>query len=222
VSPDTERVLGQITRGEIDGSADAARRIAARQEEQYGAAFAESLRLAPPADLGASDEEIHDLTVTINHDHPRPGRIRQDIADLLHAGVPQIRIARQLGIAPATVQRTREALGMPAPRPGRRITYASLEEAFHTHAAEQAHGGHVLWTGYADPNGTPRVCFRQERIPAPRVAFQLHHGRQPVGKVLPTCGVKGCIAGAHLADGPMREADKKADALYAAIFGGVA
>jgi hypothetical protein len=41
VSPsfDTERVLGQIERGELRCGPDAAREIAARAEEQYGAAF---------------------------------------------------------------------------------------------------------------------------------------------------------------------------------------
>jgi len=45
---DTQRVLGQIERGEVRADADAARQIAARSEEQYGAAFhgtpAEALR----------------------------------------------------------------------------------------------------------------------------------------------------------------------------------
>lgn len=36
---DTERVLGQIERGEVRAGAEAARQIATRDEEQYGAAF---------------------------------------------------------------------------------------------------------------------------------------------------------------------------------------
>lgn len=46
--PDHERVLGQIVRGEVRAGADAAREIAARQQEAYGSAFlgspAEALR----------------------------------------------------------------------------------------------------------------------------------------------------------------------------------
>lgn len=38
-STDADRILGQIERGEIDASADAARQIAADQERQYGDAF---------------------------------------------------------------------------------------------------------------------------------------------------------------------------------------
>lgn len=36
---DSERVQGQIDRGEVDASADAARQIAAKHEEQYGNVF---------------------------------------------------------------------------------------------------------------------------------------------------------------------------------------
>lgn len=144
--------------------------------------------------------------------------VRRDIEAMLREGTPQIHIASQLGVAPATVQRIREALGLPAPRPGRRTTYASLEEAFRQ-GAEPVEGGHVLWTGYRDKDGTPRICYRQQPQAAPRVAFLLHHGREPVGKALPTCGVKGCIAGEHLADRPMREANQRADRAFSAIFG---
>jgi hypothetical protein len=148
-------------------------------------------------------------------------KVRADIAELLRAGVPQIQIARQLHVAPLTVQKTRDALGLPAPRRGRRNTYVSLEDAFRQFA-EPIDGGHVRWIGYRDKDGTPRVCYRQVPQAAPRVAFVLHNGREPVGKALPTCGMKGCIAGEHLADRPMREANQRADVLYDAIFGGAA
>ncbi|MFI1165569.1 hypothetical protein ACH4UM_18630 [Streptomyces sp. NPDC020801] len=39
MSPDTERVLGQIDRGEMWCGPDAARAIAARHEKAYGAVF---------------------------------------------------------------------------------------------------------------------------------------------------------------------------------------
>jgi hypothetical protein len=145
-------------------------------------------------------------------------KVRADIAELLRQGVPQIQIARQLRVAPLTVQKTREALGLPTPRRGRRDTYASLEDAFRQFA-EPIDGGHVRWVGYRDKDGTPRVCYRQVPQAVPRVAFMLHNNREPVGKALPTCGMKGCIAGGHLADRPMREAHRRADVLYGAIFG---
>lgn len=143
--------------------------------------------------------------------------IREDIAAMLRQGVPQIHIARQLHVDTRTVRQTREALGLPAPRRGRPDTYASLEDAFRRFA-EPYDGGHVRWIGYRDKDGTPRVCYRQVPQAAPRVAFVLHHGREPVGKAMPACGVDGCIAGAHLADRPMREANRRADRAFNAIF----
>lgn len=39
LTPDAERVLGQIARGEVLAGPEAARQIAARHEAAYGAAF---------------------------------------------------------------------------------------------------------------------------------------------------------------------------------------
>ncbi|RSN13779.1 hypothetical protein DMH25_08300 [Streptomyces sp. WAC 01325] len=139
--------------------------------------------------------------------------MRQSIAVLLRQNIPQMQIAKQLGIAPATVQRTRQALGLPAPRAGRRDRYSSLEEAFHANT-EPGDDGHLRWTC-----STPSVCFRQQRVPAARVSFELYRGRPPVGPVTSACGVSGCVAGEHLTDQPMRAANKRADKVFGAIFG---
>lgn len=100
-----------------------------------------------------------------------------------------------------------------------RSRYPSLAAVFEGNS-EQVDGGHVLWVGYRDAHSnTPIVFYGGTKTPAPKVAFQLHYGRDPVGKPLPTCGMTGCIAGPHLADRPMREANARADAAYEAIFG---
>lgn len=144
---------------------------------------------------------------------------RRQIEAMLREGVPQMHIANQLGVAPATVQRTREELELPAPRSGPRERYSSLAEAFYANTTP-LDGDHLRWTGYTDAGrGTPYVCFRQQRATAARVSFELHHGRPPVGQVLPGCGVGGCLAGGHLADRPMREANRRADQAFKAIFG---
>lgn len=143
--------------------------------------------------------------------------IRTDIAELLHAGVPQTHICRQLRVGPITVQRHREALGLPAPRAGRRPL--TLEEAVRN-GTSRVEGGHLLWVGHRDKDNTPRCYFSKTSLPAPRASFRLHHGRDPIGKALPTCGVDGCVAGGHLADRPMRETNQRADKAFAAIFGG--
>ena len=144
-------------------------------------------------------------------------KIRADIAELLHAGVPQMHICRQLRVGAITVQRTREALGRAAPRAGRRPL--TLEEAFRK-GTRPVDGGHLLWVGHRDKDNTPRCCFSKTSLPAPRASFLLHHGREPIGKALPTCGLDYCVAGEHLADRPMREANQRADKAFAVIFGG--
>jgi hypothetical protein len=142
-------------------------------------------------------------------------KIRADIAELLHAGVPQIQISRQLRCAPLTVQRTREALGLPAPKSGR-PSFVSFEDAFRAHT-EPTDDGHVRWTGPVHGDDTPTVYAQRGQRSAYRVAFTLHHGREPIGRVTPGCRLQGCVRGDHLEDQPMRERTRQT---YAAIFGG--
>lgn len=144
--------------------------------------------------------------------------VRADIAELLRQGVPHIQIARRLHIDPATVRRTREALGLPAPVRGHVPAHATVEDAFHAHT-QPRDDGHVVWTGYRE-SGLPMLFHGAQRIPAPRVAFRLHHGREAVGRITRTCGVGGCVAGPCLADRPMREANRRADLAFAVIFPG--
>ncbi|MFC9681325.1 helix-turn-helix domain-containing protein [Streptomyces sp. NPDC056948] len=144
--------------------------------------------------------------------------VQRDIETMLRQNVPQMHIAKQLGVAPVRVQRTREALDLPAPRPGRPDRYSSLEDAFRQNTTPVG-DGHLRWTGYTDTDrGIAYVCFRKQRLTAARVSFELHHGRPPVGRVLPGCEVDGCLAGGHLADRPMREANGRADKAFDAIF----
>ena len=140
-------------------------------------------------------------------------RIRADIAELLRAGTPQAHICRQLRCAPVTVQRTREALGLPAPKTCRPLP-ATLDEAFRQHA-QPTEDGHVTWTGSVVEGG-PRVKFEGKAYYARRLAFRFHHGREPVGKITVACGRAVCVAGRCMEDRPMRE---KAAELYAAVFG---
>jgi hypothetical protein len=144
--------------------------------------------------------------------------IRQAIAAKLRAGVPQIRIARELDVDAATVRRIGDAEGLPRPSRGTPPTHASIEDAFRA-GIEPGPDGHVLWTGYTDA-GLPMVFHVQQRVPAPKVAFRLHTGRDPIGRITRTCDMQRCVAGGHLADQPMRQANKRADTAYAAIFGG--
>ena len=147
-------------------------------------------------------------------------KVRADVAELLRAGqLSQAEIARRLHVAPITVQRTREALGLPAPVPGRKPPRHSTKEAAFWAHTEPVEGGHLKWTGRIE-NDVPllRYCGTQES--AYRIAFRLHHGREPVGKVRSLCEEPHCVAGSCVADRPMREATRRADAAYEQIFGG--
>jgi hypothetical protein len=128
--------------------------------------------------------------------------IREDIASMLRAGHPHLYIVRTLHVAPLTVQRTREALGLPKPKPGPRAA-ASYEEVFHRHT-EPTEDGHVRWTGPSS-GGTPAAWIGNAARSAYRIAFEIRHGRPPIGRVKATCGMPGCVAGDHVEDRPMRE-----------------
>lgn len=141
-------------------------------------------------------------------------KIRNDIAELLRAGVPQSKICRQLRCGPITVQRTREALGMPAPKAGP-VGAPSLAEAFRENTVP-TDDGHLMWRGF-DTRTTPRLTYQGTAYSGLRLAFVLHHRREPVGRVTSTCRKVGCVR--HVADEPMRAANKRADRAFGLIFG---
>lgn len=145
-------------------------------------------------------------------------KIRADIAELLHADVPHLHIARQLGVSRETVRATHRALRLPARVRGGGPTHPSLEDAYRAHT-EPGPDGHMRWTGYTD-GSLPIVFHSNQHTPAPRVAFRLHHGRDPEGRLIRTCDMPGCVAGAHYADQRIREANRRADKAFTAIFGG--
>jgi hypothetical protein len=103
-----------------------------------------------------------------------------------------------------------------APRPHRQRPQ-SLEEAFRIHA-ELLDDGHVRWLG-GTSHSTPRVWFGGTTYSAYRIAFRIHHGRDPEGQARPSCDVPLCVAGSHIEDRPMRQ---RTDSLYTAIFGALA
>lgn len=137
--------------------------------------------------------------------------IRQDIAELLHAGIPESHIARQLHVRTLTVRETRKTLGLPAPKRGHRPYEATVEDAYRARAVP-VDGGHMRWTGSFGGGRVPVVSRAGTRVSAYKVAFRLCYGREPVGQVRPGCGVQGCVTGGHLEDQAMRDQ-------YNAIFG---
>ena len=145
-------------------------------------------------------------------------KIREDIAVLLRADVPHLHIARQLRVSRETVRATHRALGLPARVRGGGPAHASLEDAYRANT-RPLDGGHVQWLGYMD-GSLPIVFHSSQHTPAPRIGFRLHHGRDPEGRLMRTCVMPGCVAGAHYADQRIRETNRRADKAFAKIFGG--
>ena len=136
-------------------------------------------------------------------------KIRQDIADMLHAGHSVSHIARALGADAGEVRRIRDRLGIPVHGPG--PTPRTIEQSFR-HRATPTEDGHLLW-----PSSDLRInSVDGTSFSAARWAFRQRYGRNPVGKVLPGCGTPRCVHPDHVEDQPMREA---LDTQLAAIFG---
>lgn len=68
--------------------------------------------------------------------------------------------------------------------------------------------GCARWTGSVDERGRGRMSVqvrgRQTTVRAARVAYRLHHGRDPQGRLELTCGNDWCIEGRHLVDDRLR------------------
>ncbi|WP_327671885.1 MULTISPECIES: hypothetical protein [unclassified Streptomyces] len=143
--------------------------------------------------------------------------IRPDVAELLHAGLSNRAIARELGVdADTTVRDARTALGIAKARRGRRAA-ESVEDLYWLRA-QPVDDGHILWTGHRNHDGTALVRHGGKLHTALRVAFRIKHGREPEGHVTPTCDRDGCVAPGHTQDRIIR---KRTETTFAAIFGEV-
>ncbi|MEH0579021.1 hypothetical protein QBA54_32130 [Streptomyces sp. B21-108] len=120
-------------------------------------------------------------------------------------------VALKLGIGDRRVDEVRKRVGLPSYVRGRRPAYGSWKEAF-TEQSEAVEGGHRRWTGTREKCGTPVVRYRTSIQTAYRVAFRLHHQREPEGNVTRSCKIPGCVDGAHQQDRVMREAAKAGEA----------
>lgn len=153
------------------------------------------------------DSRIHRKRTT-----RRPNASRADIAELLAEGHSNKEIGRRLHTNPQRVGQLRAELGFPA--------WFRMELPIAERWAAlvlPVAGGHVRWAG-ALRDGTPNLVHGQRNHSARRVGFAIGHGREPVGRVLPGCGMSWCVAPEHAADDVIRRADH----LYTAIFGAAA
>jgi hypothetical protein len=137
-------------------------------------------------------------------------RIRADIAELLHAGLPDRAIARQLHVDAKTVAAARAHLRLPKAKGGHKP--AATPEDLFWRRVKPTSDGHLLWDGYRSKDGTLGLRHGGRFYTAHRLAFQIANNREPVGRVTGGCERAGCVHPRCVEDQPMRDT-------YAAIFG---
>ncbi|MDQ0829518.1 uncharacterized protein YerC [Streptomyces achromogenes] len=134
------------------------------------------------------------------------------VAAMLRDGHPVAEIVAAGVASSSTVYKVRAVLQLPGERRARTIAETLARYV------QPAGDGHARWTGptsRADGTGQPQLWAHNRRHAPHRAAFRAHHGRAPIGPVTATCTYPGCLAGPHLADRAIRDADR----LYNAIFG---
>lgn len=135
---------------------------------------------------------------------------RTDIIALLAEGHSNNEIGRRLRTNPHRVARIRAEYGIPRYEPRTQLT---LEQKWRASTRRDA-DGHLRWTG-TFRGSTANLVYLQTNYSARRVAFAMAQGREPVGRVLSSCGHPWCVAPEHATDAPMRRADNA----YTRIFG---
>lgn len=132
-----------------------------------------------------------------------------DIEELIHDGLGNKAIARQLRIRHTRVAEVRRQLGIPniiGKRP------AKAPEDLFWQRTQPTERGHLAWTGTYNSTGVPVVHTAGGFLTAYRIAFRIRWGREPIGQVRPGCDQPGCIHPNCVEDQPMRDT-------YRAIFG---
>lgn len=80
----------------------------------------------------------------------------------------------------------------------------SMVTRFRQYSVPELGGPHVRWTGSVDERGRGRLGHgpkdHRTTVSARRVAFVLHHRREPAGPIAPACGNSWCVAGPCMVD----------------------
>ncbi|RLU79259.1 hypothetical protein CTZ27_37075 [Streptomyces griseocarneus] len=124
---------------------------------------------------------------------------REQIIELLHKGLSNTAIAKQLRCDRHRVGTIRRDLEIPDV-PAQPLT---LEEkwAARTRPVE---GGHLEWTGERSSDGTPVMRYSPDSHSPAGIAFRIKYGREPEGYVWADCGFKHCVAPDHVDDAAAR------------------
>lgn len=132
------------------------------------------------------------------------------ILELLHTGLTDTAVAARIGCSRPTVRMVRVRNNLPAPLHGSTSKHHTFDDVYRAHAIPTT-DGHMTWTG--GHNGvTPTVHHLHQGRSAYKIAFRLHHQREPQGLVKVGCHQPGCVAGAHLTDATIRKAIQEAEA----------
>jgi DNA-binding CsgD family transcriptional regulator len=126
---------------------------------------------------------------------------RPDVAELLHAGLGDRTIARQLAITVSSVTAARTELGLPAAVRGNRR--AGTAEDLFWRRVRHLDDGHLEWDGSRTTKGTPVFKWggrNGKPYSAYRIAYRIQHGADPQGSCYPGCSRPRCVAPAHVVD----------------------
>lgn len=142
--------------------------------------------------------------------------IERRVVELARAGATYRQIQDEAGVTHPTIAAIRRKHGLPKPvrQPPPNPQRRSIAEAFALHARPDD-DGHTHWTG-PHAGRLPTLNAENSTHNARHIAFRMHHGRDPHGRVHSTCTVDRCLTGAHLTDHTIRQ---QLDTLYDAIFG---
>ncbi|WP_330348146.1 hypothetical protein [Streptomyces sp. NBC_00582] len=132
----------------------------------------------------------------------RPADI-DGIAAMLRDGATYREIHAAYGCSRGTISQVRRDHRIPTPDRWKKHRTVAEVLALNSEACED---GHVRWTG-PHARGNPELWANGRRYNGRHEAFKAHHGRAPLGRVTASCGRPGCIAGPHLADRVIRDAD---------------
>lgn len=117
--------------------------------------------------------------------------LAQNIGDGIFGGLThdeRTTSPRQLAARNKPAQTTHKPTAPKKPR--RKATLRSAWNA----GAHPTQTGHILWEGPA------KVCLGGRKHTSKQVSFILDRGRPPQGQIHSTCGLRGCVHPAHLAD----------------------
>lgn len=133
---------------------------------------------------------------------------RSKLEAQLRSGATDRAAARAAGVNHVTAANLRRRLGLPPAEqpPNPRRDPRTLPQKFRDLTETDA-DGHMRWTGLrnARGKGAPIVHWHGKVYATRAVAFEIQHGRPPVGSVLPECGQAWCVAPAHVEDQPGRD-----------------